>query len=152
MRIDGGRKVCAFYDAFLEWPLWMLHKSDAWLCFGALRTNIIYDVKGGICAVFALAMRNMFMSGAANFTTGFVIDAPMIRCSDARNGNRCSDASNGNRCSDARNGNRCSKVIKASLKGIISDEKGLKEAFDIKGAGGKKPCISCQNILSLIHI
>ena len=34
---------------------------------------------------------------------------------------------------------------------IIADEKGLKEAFDIKEASGKKPCINCQNIFNFIH-
>ena len=122
MRIDGGRKVFASYYAFTEWPLWILHKSDAWLCFGALRTSIIYDVKGGVSAVFALVMRMLFVSGPVNSTTGFVIS--------------CNDSA---------------KLIRASLRGIIADEKGLKEAFDIKGASGKKFCISCQNMFNFIH-
>ena len=47
LRHDGGRKVFCFYWAFLEWPVWILHYSDAWILFGALRTKLIAKVKGG---------------------------------------------------------------------------------------------------------
>ena len=122
LRHDSGRQVFSFYYAFLEWPTWILHKSDAWLCFGALRTSTIENVKGGISAVFAGVLSLMFARGSANFSSGVLIHI------------------------DGRE-----KMARAILKGIIADEKGLKEAFDIKGASGTKPCISCQNIWNFIH-
>ena len=122
LRHDSGRQVFAFYFAFLEWPVWILHKSDAWILFGALRTNIIKQGKGGVSAVFAMLIRIMFVAGPANFTTGFLLPY-----------------------------NGSEKLVRASLKGIIADEKGLKEAFDVKGASGSKPCINCQNIFNFIH-
>ncbi len=122
LRHDAGRKVFAFYYAFLEWPTWILHQSDAWFCFGALRTNILEDVKGGVSSVFAKIVRIMFVTGPANYTTGVFY---VSRGADI--------------------------LYRATLRGIIADEKGLKEAFDLKGASGTKPCPSCQNMFNFIH-
>ena len=123
LRVDGGRKVFAFYYAFLQWPNWMLHRQDTWLCFGTLRVNIIETVRGGVSAVFASILRTMFVTGPANFTSGFFIV-----------------------------GRRGAEILcRASFKGIIADEKGLKEAWGIKGASGVKPCLVCQNIFNFLH-
>ena len=122
LRVDQGRKLFAFYYGFLEWPAWMLHRQDTWLCFGALRVQLIERVLGGVSAVFAAIIRLMFVTGPANFTSGF-----FIVYKGAHN------------------------MCRACFKGIIADEKGLKEAFDIRGQAGTKPCISCQNMFNFIH-
>ena len=43
------------------------------------------------------------------------------------------------------------EILRASFRGIVAEEKGLKEAWDIKGQVGVKPCVSCQNIFNFIH-
>ena len=122
LRPDEARKVFAVYYAFLEWPAWMLHNSDAWILFGALKTKVVHNVRGGVSAVVASIIRLTFVTRPANFTSGVFIDH--------------------------RNG---SKLVQATLKGIIADELGLKGAFDLKGASGTKPCPNCQNIFNFIH-
>ena len=122
LRHDEGRKVFAFYYAFLEWPDWILHKSDAWLFFGALRTSIIADLRGGTSAVFSQIIKVMFAKIPFNFRTGIFY-----------------------------NFKGAEVIYRSSFKGIIADEKGLKEAFSIKGASGLKVCPSCQNIFNFDH-
>ena len=41
--------------------------------------------------------------------------------------------------------------VKGVFRGIIADEKGLKEMFDIKGQAGCECCISCKNVFNVIH-
>ena len=122
LRHDTGRKVFAFYYAFLEWPVWMLHRRDAWMCFGNLRVSIIEKLKGGVSAVFAKIAQVMFTTVPTNLANGFFI---VVKGAEI--------------------------MMRAIFKGIIADEKGLKEAWDIKGQAGIKPCISCQNIFNFIH-
>ena len=43
------------------------------------------------------------------------------------------------------------KIYTATLAGIIGDEKGLKEFFDIKGQEGWKVCMSCANVFNFLH-
>ena len=122
LRPDGGRKIFAFYYAFLEWPVWMLHHRDAWFCFGSLRVNVIEKAVGGTAAIFSKIVQTMFTTTPANFTDGCFI---VVKGAEI--------------------------MMRAMFKGIIADEKGLKEAWDIKGQAGTKPCISCQNIFNFIH-
>jgi len=122
LRHDDGRKVFAFYYAFLEWPDWILHKSDAWLFFGALRTSIIGDLRGGTSAIFSEIIKVMFTKIPFNFRTGIFY-----------------------------NFKGAEVIYRSSFKGIIADEKGLKEAFSIKGASGLKVCPSCQNVFNFDH-
>jgi hypothetical protein len=40
------------------------------------------------------------------------------------------------------------RVLVAEFRGILADEKGLKECFSSKGAGGMKPCLNCKNVVA----
>ena len=122
LRHDQGRKLFTFYYSFLELPSWMLHRKDAWFCFGSLRTSIIDRVVGGVSAIFAAVLKVMFLASPTNFSDVCFFLVKGVE-----------------------------KMYTACFKGIIADEKGLKEAFDIKGQAGVKPCISCQNIFNFIH-
>ena len=42
-------------------------------------------------------------------------------------------------------------TVKGVFRGIIGDEKGLTEMYDIKGQAGWKCCISCRNVFNFIH-
>ena len=43
------------------------------------------------------------------------------------------------------------RMYSGSFAGILADEKGLKEFFDIKGQAGWKPCIACTNVHNFLH-
>ena len=71
LRHDSGRKVFAFYYAFLEWPVWMLHRRDAWMCFGSLRMTIVEKVVGGVSAIFSKIVQVVFTAIPTNLAAGF---------------------------------------------------------------------------------
>ena len=74
LRVDNGRQAFCFYYAFLEWPAWMLHRKDGWLCFGALRTTIIHKLTGGVAGLMRKILELFFVDGATNFTKGFMYE------------------------------------------------------------------------------
>ena len=122
LRADGGRCAFNFYYSFANFPRWLLHRKDGWLCLGSLRTSMIGNIKGGVGALVARLLKLLFVDGCANFRKGFMFihDGQPEMCT-------------------------------ASFKGFLADEKGLKEFYDIKGQGGTKPCISCKNVVNFIH-
>ena len=122
LRVDGGRQAFNFYYCFLEFPDFMKHRKDGWLCFGSLRTSIIHKLQGGVGGLVNKIFRFMFVDGYANFTKGF-----HLPCAN-----------------DVH-------IVTATFEGTIADEKGLKEFNDIKGQGGTKCCISCKNVENFVH-
>ena len=41
--------------------------------------------------------------------------------------------------------------LRISFECFLADEKGIKECFCVKGAGGSKPCANCMNCLGYMH-
>ena len=104
LRHDHGRKVFTFYYSFLQLPAWLLHRQEGWFCFASLRVDVIDNVRGGVSAVFAEILKLMFTAKPANLSDGSFIFSAGVEV-----------------------------MMKATFKGIIADEKGLKEAWDIMG-------------------
>ena len=122
MRSDKGRQAVCVYYTFLEWPVHLLCKKDAWLIFGALRTRILESVAGGASALMVKILNLCLVDGSTNLAKGFFI---------------------------TRGGSQ--RLCRSAFAGFIADEKQLKEIYDIKGQAGVKPCISCQNVVNFIH-
>ena len=122
MRVDKGRQLPCFYYTFIQWPTWLLHRKDGWMAFGSIRTRFMKQILGGHSALMKLILKIMFVDGGANFTNGFFVLHKGVE-----------------------------RVCTAGFGGILSDEKALKEFFDIKGQAGCKPCIQCKNISNFIH-
>jgi hypothetical protein len=122
LRSDGGRQAFNFYYSFLDFPHWLLHRKDGWLCFGSLKTTSVDVLVGGVAGLMTTIMKMLFCDGYANFSSGFTF---------------------------CINGGY--RVCRAAFAGFIADEKGLKEFYDIKGQGGVKPCIDCKNVVNFIH-
>ena len=122
MRSDGGRQAFNFYYGFVNWPRWLLHRKDGWLCFGSLQTRVIDGIVGGVGALMRTILRVFFVDGTSNCSVGFMF---------------------------VHKGE--TEYCKAKFKGFIADEKGLKEFCDLKGASGTKCCVSCKNVVNFVH-
>ena len=48
LRVYGGRQAFCAYYCFTNWPQWLLHRKDGWLCLGYLRTSLIHRVNGSV--------------------------------------------------------------------------------------------------------
>ena len=99
--LTGAAKRSVFIGVLLSY----LSRKDGWFCFGALRTAVIENVRGGAGQLAAVIMRTCFLDGTSNFTNGFNIHDP----------------------------NGGFRTLAADFTGWLSDEKALKEFFDIKG-------------------
>ena len=72
--------------------------------------------------MMAIMLKTFFVDGIANFTKGFRYIYRDAHVS-----------------------------VKGKFCGIIGDEKGLKDMYDIKGQAGWKCCLSCKNVYNFIH-
>ena len=82
----------------------MLNMCDGWFVFGELRSKVLRDCGdcSGHGAMMAIMLRTFFVDGIANFTNGFRYIYRGAHVS-----------------------------VKGKFCGIIGDEKGLKEMYDI---------------------
>ena len=123
-RVDKGRSLMSYYYSFLSFPTYMLNMCQGWFVFGELRNKLLKETDecSGHGAMVALMLKTFFVDGVSNFTKGF------------------------------RYIYRGALVTaRGVFRGIIGDEKGLKEMYDIKGQAGWKSCISCKNVFNFIH-
>ena len=121
-RVDGGRSLMAIYYTFIDFPTWLVNRSDAWFAFGVLRSRLLHRCEFGHSAFLAKILRLFFFDGLANLSNG---------------------------CFYVHRGKH--KRYTGRFGGILADEKGLKEFFAIKGQAGWKPCLSCKNVHNFLH-
>ena len=122
LRADLGRQALNFYYCFVEWPNWLLHRKDGWLCLCSLRSTLVHRILGGAALLVKRLLFMLFVQGNTNLRTGVTF---------------------------MHNGSTV--FYTARFKGFLADEKGLKEFYDIKGQAGFKCCISCQNVVNFLH-
>ena len=123
-RVDKGRSLMSYYYSFLNFPTYMLNMCQGWFVFGEIRNKLLKETDecSGHGAMMTILLKTFFVNGISNFTNGF------------------------------RYVYRGALVtVKGVFRGIIGDEKGLKEMYDIKGQAGWKSCISCKNVFNFIH-
>ena len=112
-----GRKMQGIYWALAEWPQWLLQRKDSWPCFGVIRTTVCKELPGYMSQLMKLVLRIFFAPKGVSFRNGCVVHH-----------------------------GTSSHMFFLKFCGFISDEKSLKEVFDIKGQSGKFPCIACYNV------
>ena len=114
---DPQKLLQAIYWTFLEFPNWFLRRKDSWFCMSIVKTKLVHKLDGYISELVKHALYELFPPRGDSFQRG------------------CS-VSNGHR----------SLTFTAEFEGVLADEKGLKEVFDIKGQGGANPCLTCLNV------
>ena len=119
LRPEKSRTIQCLYWVFVEWPQWLLQRTNAWFCFGFMRTTLAEEINGGVSALMGRVLEILFVGPVHSFTDGIVVAL-----------------------------NAGHTVIRATFCGILADEKAHKETFNVKGASGKKPCLSCANVMS----
>ena len=122
LRPANGRKFTAFYLSFLELGL-ALRSETSWLPIAVLRSSVAHDVKGGMSAVVAQLVQDVFV-GPGGLDEGALI---FSECG------------------------RGSSRLKASMGRFLFDEAAMKATFSVKGASGIKPCMVCKNVLMKAH-
>ena len=119
LRPDKARSVHNLYWAFIEWPEWFLCRDSAWLNFGCCRTSVVANINGGISCFIKQVLHAFWNPKGPNFST--------TGCLFQRSPHDL-------------------VLVRASLGGMLGDEKGLKEVFASKGFGGTRPCMACKHI------
>ena len=119
LRPDPGREFMAIFWTFRELPEYLRHRVIGWFPFGFLRQTKMNQLVGGVSALASRVIRAFFGSSGFNFQLG-------CRCLV----------------------NGVDVYIRAGLGGILADEKGLKQVYDVKGSSGTKPCLVCKNMTS----
>ena len=122
LRPANNRKFSAFYISFLEFGLY-LRKDTAWLPIAMLRTSVVNKVIGGMSAVVATLILQLFDGPSSLAAAGF----------------------------DAVFEDGGPKQFIANFSRFIFDEAALKATFNTKGASGLKPCLLCRNVLMKGH-
>ena len=69
-RVDGGRTLMAIYYTFIDFPTWLLNRTNAWFTFGVLRGRLLAQCKFGHSAFMAKILRLFFFDGHANLRHG----------------------------------------------------------------------------------
>ena len=107
----------ATYWTILDFPYWLLSRKSSWFCFSLSKSNTIKQVPGYTGCLIKIMLNTFFPASGASFASG---------------------------CHLTHGSNAV--VVTASFAGVLADEKGLKEVYDIKGQGGRLPCPSCLNV------
>ena len=119
LRPDQGRNMLGIYWFFLDLPSHLLTREDWWFPFGFIRSTSTHGlgiITGGLSALRAQILYIFFGDRGQTFRSGAQI---LVQGQLVQ--------------------------FAARFRGNAGDEKGLKDAYDIKGAAGIKFCISCKN-------
>ena len=118
LRPDLARKIQCVYWNFIEFPQYLLQRAETWFLLGACRSSVVNDMPGEVSGFMKHILHLFFSQKTVSFATGV---------------------------SFAHRGEQI--MFTAKFGGFLSDEKAHKEIFNIKGAGGNKPCPTCKNIV-----
>lgn len=114
---DPQRMLQAVYWTFCDFPSWFLQRTDAWFCFGLIRSLVIYEMPGGMSEFCDKVLQLFFPKDGLSWSNGVTV----------------------------RHDDR-SRVVAADFFGLLADEKALKEIFDITGQAGSYPCFDHINV------
>ena len=123
LRPDQGREAWQWSFSILEFPNHVLHSHAGWIHLTTLRTSVLHDLAGGV-PMLAKSILHMLFFGTHNFRDGFYVKHP----------------------------GGGMRPIKAIFFGFMADEKGLKEFYCLKGAGGFKCCPHCLNVTNRVKM
>ena len=123
LRPDPGREAWQWSFSMLEFPNHVLHSHSGWVHITTLRTGVLQTIVGGV-PLLAKSILSILFVNKTNLKDGFMIKRP----------------------------NGSLRHIAAKFVGFLADEKGLKEFYCIKGAGGFKCCPSCLNVTNKVRL
>ena len=121
-RPDMGRKLMCIYWAIVDWPQHVLQRSFAWPVFSIIRTSILDDIEGGLGRLMRMMLRVFFGAVGSSFATGVHMCSP-----------------------------RGGYVLTAVFAGFLADLLGHKELTEWKGFNGVYCCLTCGNVLNMLH-
>ena len=117
MKPMNARKAWVIAFSFLELQSAMF--SDAcWFIPMVVRTHLVDEVKGGFARIMKLFLRTWLFDPLSLTVAGVPVQS------------RGRDV-----------------LLYASISNVLGDGDGLRQAYDIKGAGAIKPCPKCNNVL-----
>jgi hypothetical protein len=118
LRIDKARSIMCVYYSFVEFPQHVLQRGNGWFLFGILRSKLIELLPGGESQLFKMILRNMFATNNCLAVGVNIVARDRL------------------------------VTCRAIFGGLLADEVAHKDCFNIKGAAGTKPCISCKNVVN----
>ena len=65
LRHDCGRSMWGIYWALLDWPEWVLARTESWFCFGVVLTKVCSSIPGGIGSIMPYIVRAFLPDGSA---------------------------------------------------------------------------------------
>ena len=98
----------------------MLNRENMWFTGGAIRSQQVKLIKGGLSAAFKHWVK-LFVAPLHNFEKG-------VTC---------------------HFGDGSVRLLFAKLSGVVADEDALRGMFRFKGSAGIKPCFKCCNLVSV---
>lgn len=118
LRPDNRRKTMNVQANFIDLGMNMLRHEHTWFTFAVARHPIIASVVGGWSKMLSVLLESLFVGPRSIARAGIPLDI-----------------------GDGY-------VLYAKLVNILSDMDGHKQAFDLKGAAGIRPCVKCSNIVA----
>jgi hypothetical protein len=112
----------AIYWCIVDWPQHVLQRSFAWPVFSILRENVIHTIEGGLGRIMRIVLRIFFAKSGHSFLRG-------IHINDEHGG----------------------FVVTAILAGFLQDLVGHKELTEWMGHNGVLCCITCDNVINMLH-
>lgn len=120
LRPDQGRLTTCAYWTVLEFPEHVRAHAAGWMTLFASRAALIGQWPGQLSGFTAELLRRIFGPLCNLLNPGIRVPLHAAEVS-----------------------------VRLQLRGVVSDEKALKEVLAVKGASGSKPCIRCKNLLTL---
>ena len=109
----------ALYCNVVELERAALSHESTWCTWAIVRHNVIADISGGWSALLAALIRSELLGESSLTAAGATVMLPDGPA-----------------------------IIFLRLKLILGDLDALRQAFDMKGSAGLKPCLLCQNVVA----
>ena len=120
-RHDLENELQGVYWTIPQLPSWFRKRATGWLYFGCLKTVTQKGLRGGLSGLATQIIRRFYSPNGFNFAVGARLPKP-------------------------DGGLMC---VRLRLEGFLQDEKAHKGVTSVKGSGGWKCCLKCDNILNI---
>ena len=123
LRPDKGREAWQWSFSILEFPNHVLHSHAGWIHITTMRSSVLTGLTGQV-PMLAKSILFILFLGHHNLANGFYVKRP----------------------------GGGMRPVKCKFFGFLADEKGLKEFYCLKGAGGFKVCPHCMNVTNRVRL
>ena len=73
MRLDGTNELECIYWCVPQLPAWFRQGRRGWFRYGFLRTEVLYNVQGGLAGLMRITLRHFYNPAGLNFSVGMPI-------------------------------------------------------------------------------